>query len=484
MKNNRTTIDGLMMATAKIMVIGFSLITTMILSRTLSLADYGTFSTGNLIIRTATSLSIWGLLDAANYYYNGVCENREKYVNTVFYLIGVLGFVAAAVIILFQDVLTAYFHNPKLATIYFYIAFRPVMDNLSTGLSKLHISVGRARFVAFRNFLLSAGKLLIVFVVLVTTRNVDTIFLCLVLLEAATVLLNYAVLEKNNVHIRIHQRDLSLLPEIIRFCLPMGIYIQASALAQSMDVFIIGHFESTEWLAIYANCSARLPIDFIATEFLAVLIPRITVFIRTKNNSAGTSLIQNYIKLAYMTTWALGTACIVLAPQAVEFLYGRQYLAGTNIFALYIISDMLRLANISIFLSAKGGTKTLMWLSLGTLGCNLLLNYIFYLLFGVIGPAIATVVVLAVSTLILLKKSADVFQCRFLSIFDWPHLRKMFFIIFLCGGCFIGIRNFLVSLGIHPYIILIFCGILLASVILAANHKELRAALANLNREE
>lgn len=470
-----------MMALARVLIISCGLVTTMILSRTLPLEDYGTYSTGNLITRTAISLSVWGLLDAVNYYFNGINENREKYINTVFYLISVLGVIAAGVILLFQDVLTEYFHNAKLSAIYCYVAFRPVLDNWSIGLSKLHISVGKARFVACRNFLLSAGKLLIVFLVSITTQSVDTIFLCLVGLELATVLLNYAVLEKNHVHIRIHKRDLSMIPEILRFCLPMGIYIQANTLAQSMDVFIIGHFESTEWLAVYSNCSARLPIDFIAVEFLAVLIPRITIFVRTKNHSAGTSLIQNYVKIAYTTTWSLGTACIVLAPQAVDFLYGSKYLQGINVFVLYIISDMLRLASISIFLSAKGDTKTLMHLSLATLFCNLILNYMFYIAFGFIGPALATVVVLACSTLILLKKSADVFQCRFRSIFDWHHLRKMISIMLICGGCFYGIRNGMLSLGVHPYVVLISCGILCSGAIWAANYKELRAAFASLN---
>ena len=125
MKNNRTTIDGLMMAFARVLIIVCSLATTMILSRTLPLEDYATYSTGNLITRTAISLSVWGLLDAVNYYYNGIGEDREKYVNTVFYLISILGFVAACVILLFQNVLTEYFHNPKLTAIYCYVAFRP-----------------------------------------------------------------------------------------------------------------------------------------------------------------------------------------------------------------------------------------------------------------------------------------------------------------------------------------------------------------------
>jgi O-antigen/teichoic acid export membrane protein len=481
--SKRTSLDALLMAAVRIIVLGFSLITTMILSKTLPLVDYGTYSTGNLIINTATSLSALGLLDAINYYYNGMKSNRMNYINTVFCLVCSLGLIAAVIILLFQNSFTAYFHNPKLAAIYCYIAFRPLLSNLTLGCNNLQISIGKARFVTLRNFLISLGKLLIVLLVSLTTRNVDTIFLCLVALEAATVLLNCTLLEKNGVHIRIHKSDFSLLPEIIKFCLPMGIYIQASSLAQSLDIFVIGRFEATAQLAIYSNCAARLPIDFIPVAFLTVLMPTITSYIHTQNLTGGTRLIRNYVKLAYITTWAFGTACIALAPQAIDFLYGSKYLDGIWVFILYVIADMLRFANISIFLSAKGDTKTLMWLSLGMLVANLLLNYLFYLILGFIGPAIATVMVMSISTLFLLKKSAAVFHCSFFALFDWTHLAKQLGLCLICGTGTYFLRVYFEDLGLHPYIILFVCGFLCAVSILAANYKNLRLALTQLNQD-
>lgn len=484
MQKKSTMIDGFLMASVRIVIIVFSMLITMILSRTLPLADYGTYSTGNLIINTATSLSALGLLDAVNYYYNGVSCNRDKYINTVFLCIVVLGFLAASVIMLFQNLLTAYFHNPKLATIYAYIALRPFLDNLALGFNKLQLSIGNARFVAIRNFLISLGKLVIVFFVSTTTKNIDTIFQCILFLEIFTVALNFILLEKNSVHIRIQKSDLRLLPDILKFCLPMGIYIQASAIAKSLDIFVIGRFEPTEQLAIYANCSAHLPIDFIPIAFLTVLIPRITRYVQNHNISGGTRLIQNFVKVAYMTTWAFGTACIVLTPQAINFLYGNKYLDGSVIFILYAIADMLCLSHISIFLSAKGHTKTLMWISLGTLGVNLVANFLAYLLVGFIGPAVVTVLVMTGSTAILLQKSAAIFNCKFLQLYDWGHLLKFLASCILFGGCTLALRLYLEQLNWHPTIILILCGALCCLSILGANYKALRLAFIRLNQND
>ena len=483
MKKTSTLIDGFLMASVRIIIIVFSLLITMILSRTLPLAEYGTYTTGNLIINTATSLSALGLLDAVNYYYNGVSHNRDKYVNTVFLCLVVLGLLAAAIILLFQNLFTAYFHNPRLAAIYAYIALRPFLDNLGQSFNKLQLSIGNARFIAIRNFLFSLGKLVIVFFVSVTTQNINTIFRCILFLELCTVLLNLFVLERNNIHVRIHKSDLSLLPEILRFCIPMGIYIQASTLAKSLDSFVIGRFEPTEQLAIYSNCAAHLPIDFIPIAFLTVLIPKVTAYVRDRNHAGGTRLMQNYVKVAYMTTWAFGTACIALAPQAITFLYGSKYLDGSAVFILYTISTMLCLSNISLFLSAKGDTKALMRISLGTLGANLVFNYLAYLLIGFIGPAVVTVIVMTVSTLILLKKSAAVFNCTFRQLFDWGHLLKYLMSCILFGGCTFALRIYLEKLEWSSTVILILCGILCSVSIMGTNYKSLRNAFTSLDRK-
>ena len=69
MSKNRILGDSIALAAVKIFTMATSIISTMILSRSLPLTEYGTYSTGNLIYNTATLLSAFGLIDAVNYYY-------------------------------------------------------------------------------------------------------------------------------------------------------------------------------------------------------------------------------------------------------------------------------------------------------------------------------------------------------------------------------------------------------------------------------
>lgn len=483
MSRNRIAGDTIAMAFVKLLSMFTSIITTMILSRRLALVEYGTYSTGNLIINTATSLSALGLLDAVNYYYNGKeeAEGRDRYVNTTFLLILLCGGTAAAVILLFYSAITQYFHNTLLNTIYAYIAFRPLLTNAETASRNLHLAIGKAKFVALRNTIFYVGKLAIILVTSYFTTDVGTIFLCLLLLEIGTLTLNLYVLERNHICIRIQHSDFGRCKEILRFCIPMGIYIQANILTQNMDAFVIGYFETTDRLAIYTNCTTRLPIDFLATSLLTVLIPAITRCIQRKELARCSELFKCYIKLGYIFAWAFGLACILLSPEAVRFLYGEKYLEGTSIFVLYIFVDMLRFANLSLILSAKGDTKTLMLLSCGSLVANFVLNNAFYALFGFIGPAVATVVITAASSLLMLQKSAGVLGSTISALFDGKHIRKYLLCMLLCGAGTAMVRAILQTLHCHYFITLAVGGSVCVLSILALQYTEIRNTFRTLN---
>lgn len=483
MSKNRIIGDTAAMAFVKILSMVTGIVTTMILSRSLELVEYGTYSTGNLITTTATSLSALGLMDAVNYYYNGkdISDGREKYVNTTFLLTLIFGSVAAASVLLFQNAITSYFHNAMLQSIYVYIAFRPLITNLITASRNLHLAIGKAKFVAIRNAVYSIGKLLIVFITSIFTSNVSVIFLCILVLEFSNVILNFYVLEKNQIHIRINHSDKNIISEILKFCIPMGIYIQANALTQNMDSFVIGYFESTDKLAIYTNCTTRLPIDFISTSLLTVLIPSITRSIQKGKLSDGAELFKCYIKIGYLFTWAFGLACMILAPQAVKFLYGEKYLDGTTIFVIYIIVDMLRFANLSLILSAKGNTKTLMLISCGSLVANLFLNIVFYWLFGFIGPALATIVVTVITIMLIINQSAKVLNIEIKNLFDGKHIIKYISCMLICGICTYAIRILMTNLNCHYFITLAVGGGFCVISILALNYKEIRKTFRKLN---
>lgn len=483
MSKNRLASDTIAMAAVKVLSLCSGLVTTMILSRLLPLTDYGTYSTGNLITATATSLCAFGLMDAVNFYYNGKPgDQREGYINTAFALIFLCGLAAAAVILAGSGLITEYFHNPRLAAIYIYVAFRPLISNLELGTRNLHLSIGRAKFIALRNGLFSGGKLVLVGLAALLGAGVETIFACILALEAATLVFNYTALERSGVAVRPHRLNTGLIREILAFCVPMGIYIQTNALSQNLDSFVIGYFEPTERLAIYTNCASRLPIDFVSNALMTVLIPALTRAVHRRELARGRELFRSYIKIGYLFAWPIGGACIVLAPQVVRFLYGERYLDGTAIFVIYMVVDMIRFANLSLILSAKGETKRLMWISMGSLAANLILNYGFYHLFGFAGPALATVVVMAATTVVVMGCSARILGGSMVRLVDWRHLAQMLAQLVAVGAVTFGLRRFLEGLGLHYFLILAVCGGGMALVVMAMNHRQIREAFGLLNR--
>ena len=60
-------IDSLLLSLVKVITTSVGIVSTMVLSRTLSLADYGTYAQGNLVISLATSMTVLGLTDAVSY---------------------------------------------------------------------------------------------------------------------------------------------------------------------------------------------------------------------------------------------------------------------------------------------------------------------------------------------------------------------------------------------------------------------------------
>ena len=483
MSKNRILNDSIALASVKVFTMATSILATMVMSKNMPLTEYGTYSTGNLIINTATLLSAFGLIDAVNFYYNGKkVKDREAYVNTVFSLILICGAVAAVVVLGAQGLITMYFHNPQLGAIYAYIAFRPLLHNFSFGLQNLQVSIGKAKIVAIRNAIISTTKLLAIMLTALYTKNITTIFICMLIIESVALFFYYAVLKNNNVHVYPFKPDWTKAKEILIFCIPMGIYLQTNSLSRDLDKFVIGYFENTDNLAIYTNCSAKLPFDLVSGPLLTLLIPLLTRCIKNDEYKSGADLYRCYLKIGYIFTFAFGFGCITVASQVVDFLYGSQYISGVPVFIVYVVVDMINFINYSLVLTSKGKTKDLMKVSCGALLANIVINLLLYKLMGFIGPAVATVIItLGVST-ILLVKSARILQEKVFKLFDIKHLLIYFAELLVLGVALHFVRVFLESINLHYFIILVIVGGIFVITMLLLNIKEIKKCFVILNQ--
>lgn len=483
MKNHNYSLDALLLSGIRIMTILINILSTAILSRMVSLEAYGTYSTGNLIVTTAASVTILGMMDASNYFYHQNQLSKRDCLNAIGFLQIVIGAVCAAVIMASRNLITAYFRNPMLNGIYIYIIFRPLLENLSNSLLSLQMAIGRARAVGIQNVLFSVSKLLAILLTVFVTKDVKTVFAAYLLMDSLSVWYYYHNFKTAEFVINPFAFNKDVLLPVLRFAVPMGICVMTNSLARDIDKMVIGRFESTAQLAIYANCAAPLPFSIISNAFLTIIVPAMTRFVQSDKKEQAQRLYRDYLSVGFVTTSILTVTCMVLSEEAILLLYGEKYLTGKWIFLIYLVVDLIKFANTGLILSAKGKTKTLMEISVAMLVLNGVLNLLLYRWMGVIGPAVATVILTVATTVILLQKSCRIIGTSVAALLDWKLFGTICIMLLLSAFGGLTMRNMLKKWEIYYFLRLICVGIVMCGGLLLLNLSKIKALFYALNHE-
>lgn len=98
--------NSVLLAVVKTFATVSGILSTMIMSHTLSLELYGTFSQTNLIVTTVTNLTALGLVDAVNYFYNRSNDEivQKAYINTIMGFQTITGIIAGVLIVVYQTI--------------------------------------------------------------------------------------------------------------------------------------------------------------------------------------------------------------------------------------------------------------------------------------------------------------------------------------------------------------------------------------------
>lgn len=424
MKRDRlgTSGDAFLLTFIKLVTIALSFVVTRLLSQFLSKHDYGTYSQILLIVSTVTSVTILGMADGVNYFYCSRQEEKEAYVSTIYTLQCMISTFAGAAVLVLTRPICLYFDNPDVKKLLIFGASLPLLQNLLSMTQVLLVSIGKARMLAVRNLLVSLVRLAAVIVVILFVKDVALILLATLIMDVGQMLFFAIILRKNGCQIHLKSTNFKLFRTIFGYCAPMAVFTLLNTLNRDCDKYLIGLMTDTETLATYSNASKVLPFDLIAASFMTVLLPQITRYIASESYETARKLYRAFLEITYISTTILCCAVLAAAPQTVELLYSEKYLAGVPVFCIYVLVDLLRFTNITLILSAAGKTKKLMLLSFGALMTNAVLNIVLFWLFGVIGPAIATLATSALLGVLMLRTSAKELHGTLSDFFDWKYL--------------------------------------------------------------
>lgn len=377
---------------SKVITLFLSMMTSMILARTLNLDEYGTYSELLTVSSIAVSIFSLGLPNALNYFLPRCKDEDEKrkFINFYFLLITVLSLVLMCVMGLVNKPIAAYYHNNRLITYSYFLILVPWTKLVISSRSNLLVAEGRVTremiYCVLNGVFLSLISVLTIF----NQSNFDIYIVSYVLVEGVFAIMVYFEafwLSGKKFHFEI---TLAGIKELLIFTVPLGLSTAVSTISLDLDKMVIGYVMDEASVAIYANAGKELPFSLISTSFTAVFLPQIVLWVKNKQTSVAISRWKDIMEINYIILSFCVAASIAFAPQIISLLYSETYLAGVSIFRIYSLTLLLRITYWAMFLNALGRTREILLNSIICLVLNVILNLITYYVIGFEGPAIAT----------------------------------------------------------------------------------------------
>lgn len=480
------TWDSAFLAFSKGLTIICNILLAKILSTGLTLEGYGTYAQATLIISTGSSIIILGMGDALAYYFNYKGKEiderlRARIVNTVFFIEILLGLVLFGAILIGQNAIVAYFSNNALFQVFLVIAILPVFANVISLMQILCVSSGRAKWMSIYSLILTIIRIGVVYLSVYILKNIVWIFIATLIMDICHVFVYNVDLRKKGIYLNPVKISPKHIKSVIAYGLPMGIYSVTSSLTRDIAKFIIGRMGGTEELAIYSNCSKILPLDFFVTSFALVLIPYIYRRVSEGRREESAELFSSYLKVGYYTVWTLGAAVLVAPVTMISFLYADVYIAGKWVFILYIFDSMLRFASVHLILTAAGKAKRVMAYSIISLVLNVVLSIAFYHWWGLIGPAIAAVIVAFVYMMMILSDTVKTIEVKWTDVFDFKEMLWFVVTLVVAWAVTFTLNGWLCTLGLHRYLAMIISMAVFGISILVIHFKKIFAVLKKIN---
>ncbi len=479
-----TAVDSLALTFVQIVTSLLGMVVTKLLSVNFSLTDYGTYSQALLVCNTAKSITIFGLTNATNYFYNNTTDEKKQkeMVSTVFSIQYIVGLLGGFVILLFTVPIANSFDNERLKSLLWLVAFVPLLANLLSMLQVLFVSIGHAKVIALRNFIVSLIRLCGVVVACYITQDIVTILTVSLLSDIAQVVYFLAVFAKKKFLVNPFKANIKFIPEILKFCIPMAIYVSTNSLSRDIGKYVVSMFTDTETLAIYSNASRLLPFDLITSSFITVLIPVITRYMNSENFDKAKETFSAYLRLGYMANWILIAGAVAVSPQLMVFLYDEKYLPGLPVFIIYLFADMIRFANVTAVLVGAGKTRILMSISLVGLALNFILNIFAMQWFGIIGPAAVTLLINLGCAICNLHFSSRCLKTKIHKLFNFKEMGLIVAELIGVGACCVFLCNKFTELGWNYFFILVAGYGMFCLAMLGLNGKKIFGALKEINR--
>lgn len=485
LRTSRTGNDAVKLTLAKILTMAVGLVSSMLLSRFRTLAEYGTYSQINMAISLVSALLMLGLPNSINYFLSKA-ENeaeREKFLGTYYSVNTLLSFFVGLVLVLATPLLEKFFKNPFISAFWYFLAVYPWTKIVMSSVENLLVVYQKTLKLFVFKVTNSIALLVIIVLVQVFGGTFMQYMALFLLVETAFTVWTYFIVKENAPGFRFGINK-KLVLAIFKFSIPIGLASMVGTIKIEMDKLVITSFMTTEDLAIYTNASKELPFTIVATSMSSVLLPQAVKLLKNNENRQAVSLWKTATTISFAVLSVAAIGCFTFAEEVMTILYSEKYLPGVDVFRVYCLVLLCRCTYFGLVLNATGKTKPIFFSAIGSLVVNVALNYILYFCVGFIGPAVATLVATVCMILCQLGFSCKLLKIKFREIFPWTNAGILLAQNIGLGIFFRFLKELIVAhIFDNNIVVAIAMGIIWVVAFAVMNYRMLKEHWSHLNKE-
>lgn len=454
--------EAIRLTTSKIITMAITMATVMLLSRFRTFEEYGTYSQLLLIINLFTTLLMLGLPASINFFLARAETQAEKkrFLSVYYTLSTILSFIIGFLLVLAVPFIEAYFHNSLIGKFYYFLAVFPWSSIIGSSIENILVVYKKTSYLMQYRVIHSFAILATVVVIQWLELGFSEYMMAYIVVNSLFALSVYVIASKLTGGMDL-LLDKVLILEIFSFSIPIGLASVIGTLNTEIDKLLIGYLMNTEQMAIYTNAAKELPLTIIASSITAVLLPQAVRMIKANKSQEAVRLWGYASELSLIVIAVFVAGVFTYAEDVMTILYSAKYLPGVTVFRIYTLNLLLRITYFGMVLNAYGKTKIIFWCSVLSLILNMMLNPLFYWLFGMIGPAVATFLAILLIQQLQLKLTAVVTQISFWKVFPWKHSVQILLINICFAFVFYVIKHLL---PLDFYVGSVFESIVLGSV--------------------
>jgi len=390
MASSTSKVISLSLAKSILMLV--SVVSGMVFSRTLSVADYGTYLQTFLAYDFAVPVLTLGLPFALYYFLPGEEKRQKGLVLDNLLLL----FIAALVFSLFlflggAELLAKRFNNPELSKTLRWMVFYPLYTFPVLLASAVWVVKDKVKLNAIYNVI--TGLILTISLILAALFTQSYEAPTLVRISIPLLFVPFALyFILKNVPGEWDIPRLSSMWNMVKFAVPLGLASVLGTVTIQLSSIVVSLLTTPSDFAIYANGAKEVPIIGIVTGSIAVVLMA-DMAKKIKEGDLDTALKLFRKAAAVSASFLLPTMVflMIFAESFINILYSSKYDASVIPFRIYLFMLPVRIVYYGSAFIALGKTKAILFRSFIELLFTAVFAYVLTDWIGYIGAAIATV---------------------------------------------------------------------------------------------